>query len=78
MNTTTNSEIDTINKFILCNTHETQSWVVLYEDKRRKWDIDIIEFRRLHGRSTPFLDHLKENVPIIYPNSWVVDQFRHK
>ena len=41
MNTTTNSEIDKINKFILYNTKETPWWVALYEEKRRKWDIDI-------------------------------------
>ena len=40
MNTTTNLEIDAINKFILDNAEETQPWVALYEEKRRKWDID--------------------------------------
>ena len=41
MNTTINSEIDAINKFIFYNAKATQSWVALYEEKRRKWDIDI-------------------------------------
>ena len=41
MNTTTNLEIDAINKFILDNAEATQPWVALYEEKRRKWDIDI-------------------------------------
>jgi hypothetical protein len=36
----TNSEIDAINKFILYNSEATQSWVALYEQKRRKWDSD--------------------------------------
>ena len=40
MKATKISEIDAINKFILYNTEETQSWVALYEEKRRKWDID--------------------------------------
>jgi hypothetical protein len=26
----------------------------------------------------PYPDHLKENIPIIFPNNWVVDQFREK
>jgi hypothetical protein len=26
----------------------------------------------------PYLDHLKENMPMICPNSWVVDQVREK
>ena len=41
MKTTTNSEIDAINKFILYNAEVTQSWATLYEDKRRKLDINI-------------------------------------
>jgi hypothetical protein len=26
----------------------------------------------------PYLDHLKENMPMICPNSWVFDQVREK
>ena len=78
MNTTSYSEIDAINKFILYNAESTKSWVTLYEEKRRKWDIDIKEFRWLHSRRIPFLDHLKENMPMIYPNSWVVYQVNEK
>ena len=78
MNTTTNSEIDAINKFILYSVEETQSWVALYKEKRREWGIDIKEFRWLHSRRIPFLDHLKENMPMMCPNNWVSDQIREK
>ena len=67
-----------LNKFILYNSEATQSWVALYEQKRMKWDSDRKEFRRLNGRSVPYPDHLKENMPIICLNSWVVDQVREK
>ena len=43
-----------------------------------KWDSDRKEFRWLNGRSVPYLDHLKENMQIICPNCWVVDQVREK
>jgi hypothetical protein len=46
--------------------------------KRRKWESDMKEFRWLNGRSMPYPDHLKENMPMICPNSWVVDQVREK
>ena len=42
------------------------------------WDSDRKEFRWLNGRSVPYPNHLKENMPIIYPNSWVADQVREK
>jgi len=78
MNTSTNSEIDAINKFILYNSEATQPWVALYEQKRRKWESVRKEFIRLNGRSMPYPDHLKENMPMICPNSWVADQVREK
>ena len=56
----------------------TQPWVALYKQKRMKWDSDRKEFKLLNDRSVPYLDHLKENMPIICPNSWVVDQVREK
>jgi predicted ATPase len=37
MSTSTNLEIDAMNKSILYNLEETQPWVTLYEQKRRKW-----------------------------------------
>ena len=43
-----------------------------------KWDSGRKEFRQLNGRSVPYPDHLKENMPKIFPNSWVVDQVREK
>jgi hypothetical protein len=30
------------------------------------------------GRSMPYLDHLKENMPEICPSRWVVDQITEK
>jgi hypothetical protein len=66
--------MDSINKFTLYNVEETRPWVTLYEKKRRKWEIDRKEFIQLNGRSMPYLDHLKENMPKICPNSWVADQ----
>jgi len=56
----------------------THLWVALYKEKRRKWDSDGKEFRWLNGRSMYYPDHLKENMPMTYPNSWVVDQVREK
>ena len=73
-----NGEIEEINKFILYNSEVTQSWVALYEKKRMKWDSDRKQFIWLNGRSVPYLDNLKENVPIICPNSWVADQTKEK
>ena len=43
-----------------------------------KWDSDRKEFKRFNGRSVPYPNHLKENMPIICPNSWVADQVREK
>ena len=36
----TDVEIEAINKFILYNFEATQPWVTLYEQKRMKWDSD--------------------------------------
>ena len=36
------------------------------------------KLKQLNGRSMPYLDHLKENMSITYPNNWVVDQVREK
>ena len=55
-----------------------QLWVTLYEQRRMTWDSDRKEFRWLNGRSVPYPNHLKENMPKICPNSWVVDQVREK
>ena len=68
-----NSEIDSINKFILYNMDTMQPWVTLYEDKRKKWENDRKTFKWQNGRSMTYPDHLKENMPKIYPNDWVVD-----
>ena len=73
-----NAEIEAINKFVLYNSEATQPWVTLYEKKRMKWDSDRKEFRWLNGRSVPYPDHLKENMPKICPNSWVANQVREK
>ena len=43
-----------------------------------KWDSDRKEFVWLNGRSVPYPDHLKENMPKIQPNNWVADQVREK
>jgi hypothetical protein len=32
----------------------------------------------LNGRSMSYLDHLKENMPLISPNSWVANHIREK
>ena len=56
----------------------TQLWVALYEQNRMKWDSDRKEFRRLNGRSVPYPDNLKENMPKICPNSWVADKVREQ
>jgi hypothetical protein len=50
----------------------------LYEEKRRKWDSDKKTFRWLNGRSMPYPDQLKENIPKTCPNSWVADQIAKK
>ena len=73
-----NVEIEAINKLVLYNSEATQLWVALYKQKRMKWDSDRKEFRRLNGRSVPYPDHLKENMPKICPNSLVADQVREK
>jgi hypothetical protein len=46
---------------------------VLYEDKRMKWGSDQKEFRQLNGRSMPYPNHLKENMPKNCPNGWLDD-----
>ena len=74
----TNAKIDAINKFVLYNAEETQQWVALYEEKIRKWDSDRKAFRQLNGRILPYHDHLKENMPKICPNDWVIDQIIKK
>ena len=68
-----NAEIDAINKFVLYNAEEMQQWVALYEEKIKKWDSDMKTFRRSDGRSVSYPNHLKENMPKICPNDWVVD-----
>ena len=60
-----NLKIDAINKCILYNVEATQPWVALYEEKRRKWDIDRKEFKCLNVRNIPYLYHSKENMPNI-------------
>ena len=64
-----NVEIEAINIFVLYNFEATQLWVAFYEQNRMKWDSDRKEFRWLNGRSVPYLDNLKENMPKICPNS---------
>ena len=49
-------------------------WVTLYEEKRNKWGSVNKAFRWSNGRSMPYPNHLKENIPKIYPNNCVVDQ----
>ena len=78
MNTIAKSKIGIIKKFILYNAEATQPWVTLYEEKRRKWEIDRKKIRWLNGISMPYPNHLKENMPMICPNSWVVYQVREK
>jgi hypothetical protein len=70
--------MDAINKFALYNMEAMRPWVMLYEDKIRKWDSDRKAFRPLNGRSMPYPDHLKENMPKICLNSGVVDQIQEK
>ena len=76
MNTSANLEIDAINKFIFYNLEATELCVALYEQRRRKWESYRKEFRQLNGRSMPYPNHLKENMPMICPNNWVVDQVK--
>jgi hypothetical protein len=38
MDTTTNSDIDSINKFTIYNVEANRRWVRLYEEKRRRWE----------------------------------------
>jgi hypothetical protein len=54
-----NVEIDAINKFVLYKWEVTKSWVTLYEEKMMKWVSDRKEFKWLHGKNMPYLDHLK-------------------
>jgi len=54
-----NSEIEAIHKFIPYNMEVTQSWVALYEQKRRKWDNDRKELKWLNGIIVHYPDHLK-------------------
>ena len=58
-----NAEIEAINKFVLYNSKATQLWVALYEQKRMKWDSERKEFKWSNGRSVPYPDHLKDNMP---------------
>ena len=71
-----NEKIEAINKFFLYNFGVIQPLVALYEQKRMKWDSDRKKFRWLNGRSLPYPDYLKENMPIICPNNWVADQVK--
>ena len=48
--------------------------VSFYEEKRKKLDSDRKTFILSNGRGMPYPDHLKLNIPKIYPNDWVVDQ----
>jgi hypothetical protein len=52
--------------------------VALYEEKRRKWDNDMKTFIRLNGRSMPYPDNLKENIPKICCNNWAADHIQDK
>jgi len=73
----TNLKIEAINKFILYNMEVTQLWVTLYGQKSRTWESNMKEFKRLNGRSLPYPDHLKENMPMTCPyNNPVVDQVK--
>ena len=56
----------------------TQLWVASYQQKRRKWESDRKKFKQLNGRSVTYVDHLKENMPMTCPNSWVLDQVKEK
>lgn len=67
-----------IDNLILYNSEVTQSWVTLYKKRRTKWDTDRKEFRPLNGRSVPYPDHLKENMPMKFPNSSVSYQVKEK
>ena len=73
-----NLEIDAINKFILYNAEAMQPWLTLYEEKRKKWDSDKKAFRGSNGRSMNYSNHLKENISMVCPNNWVVDQITEK
>ena len=53
-------------------------WVVLYEENKRKSEIDKKDVRGLNSRNMPYIDHLKEKVPLICPNNLVHDQVREK
>ena len=55
-----------------------QQWVALYEEKKRKWDNNRKKNRMFNARIMPYPNYLKENMPVICPNSWVVDQVREK
>ena len=73
MCTSTNLEIDSINKFDLYNEEATQPWVALHEERRKKQDSDGKAFKWSNGISMPYPDHLKENMPNICLNDWMVD-----
>jgi hypothetical protein len=51
-----------INKFVLYNTKETQSWVALYEENKRKCDNDREEFRELNNKNMHYPSQLKNYV----------------
>ena len=55
-----------------------QPWVVLYEEKRRKWGNDENRFRWLNGKIIYYLNHLNENMTMIYFNTFLVEQTRDK
>ena len=45
-----------------------QPQVMLYEEKRKKWDNEKKAFKQSNGRSMPYPNHLKENMSNICPN----------
>lgn len=73
-----NVEMDAINKFSLCNVEKMKQRVALYDEKRKRWGSDREAFIWSNGRSMPYLDHLKEIMPKICPNVWVVYQIIEK
>jgi hypothetical protein len=66
------------NKFILYIVEETGPWVTLYEEKRKKSSSEWKSLRWLNGITMPYLNHLKENMPKIFPNYWVADKIQEK
>ena len=64
--TSMNAEIDAINKFVLYNTEAMQQWVVLYEEKIKKWDSDRKAFRGSDGRIVPYPYQINVNINASY------------